>query len=320
MTIQQENNEPVVSVVLPAFNVSQFIHHSIKSVCEQTLENIEILIVDDGSSDGTREAIMELAKTDPRIKPLYHSENRGVSAARNTAIEAARGKWIALVDPDDWIAPNRLEILVHLAEKYEADAIGDDQHFIASEGDEPFGRLMSEDCEGVWQLTPADFIEHDQPEIIGYGVLKMVIRRSFILEKKLRYRTDCARGEDCLFYCECFANGAKIYLTAQPFYYYRVNREGSATNLTAGLPAILSVQQVHEEAKIIFDSLDDPDLKDALEERERVIAECVQYRNVVTPLKNRQFLKALSQALSKPAYIPPVLRRSFNAAWARLQS
>lgn len=297
----------------------QFLSHSIKSVQDQTLQDIEILIVDDGSTDGTRDAIAELAESDPRIKPLFHSENRGVSAARNTAIGVALGKWLALVDPDDWIAPDRLKTLVDLAEERNADLIGDDQYFVASENDDPFGRLMPETCEGVWRLTPAEFIEHDQPEVIGYGVLKMLVRRSFIIENGLRYRTNCARGEDCLFYCDCFANGAAVYLTAQPFYYYRVNRLGSATNLTAGLPSILSVEEVHHEVEKIFEDFDDPELADALIKRSRLIDECVQYRNVVTPIKNRQFGKALSQALRKPAYIPPVTMRFLNAAWARFQ-
>ncbi len=315
----EQGGRPTVSVILPAYNVERYIDRSIKSVQEQSLSDIEILIVDDGSSDGTRESILRLAEGDTRIRPIFHSVNQGVSAARNSAIAAATGKWVAMVDPDDWIAPDRLETLVTLADDRKADAVGDNQVFVDPKDDQEFGQLFRNGQSGVWQLSAAEFIANDLPEMIGFGVLKLLIRKSFLDQHDLKYRTDVARGEDCLFYCECFSNGAKIFLTADPFYFYRVNREGSATNLTLGMPGIRSVAQVHEIAKEIFSDVQDPRLHKALAVRGQLIDECLQYRNVVTPLKNRQFFTALSRVLSKPTYIPPVARRIMNAAWARYQ-
>ena len=316
---QEGDDGPIVSVILPAYNVERYIDRSIKTVQDQSLSDIEILIVDDGSSDGTREAIARLAAEDSRIRPIFHSVNQGVSAARNSAIEAATGKWLAMVDPDDWIAPSRLKTLVGLADEKGADAVADNQVFVDPEDEQAFGQLFNERQSGVWQLSAAEFIANDLPEVIGFGVLKMLIRKSFLDQHNLRYRTDVARGEDCLFYCECFAKGAKVFLTSDPFYFYRVNREGSATNLTSGMPSIVSVAQVHETAKGILSDISDPALHQALKIRGQLIDECVQYRSVVTPLKNRQFFTALSRVLSKPTYIPPVTRRIMNAAWARYQ-
>ena len=318
-TTHQGGDGPIVSVILPAYNVERYIDRSIKTVQDQSLSDIEILIVDDGSSDGTRDAITRLAEADPRIRPIFHNVNQGVSAARNSALEVATGQWVAMVDPDDWIAPNRFQTLVRLAEEQEADAVGDNQVFVDPHDEQAFGYLFRDGQKGTWELSAAEFIANDLPEVIGFGVLKLLIRKSFLDKHHLRYRTDVSRGEDCLFYCECFVRGAKVFLTSDPFYFYRVNREGSATNLTSGMPSIVSVAQVHETAKEILSGIPDPALHEALAARGQLIDECLQYRNVVTPLKNRQFFTALSRVLSKPTYIRPVTRRMMNAAWARYQ-
>ena len=318
---QEMGNTPVVSVILPAYNVAEYIEASIGSIRNQTLRDIEIIIVDDGSSDGTRSAIEKLAQQDGRVKAIFHEQNQGVSAARNTALNVANGEWIALVDPDDWIDEDRLEYLVDTANMIGADAIGDNQALVdPGNQDQVFGYLVDDEKQGVWDLSPAEFISHDLPEKIGYGALKFVVRRSFIEENNLRYRTDVARGEDCLFYCDCYAHGMKAFLTSEAKYFYRVNREGSATNITAGLPSILSVADVHQQAKLIFKDVSDKALHDALSHRGKLIDECIQYRSIVTPLKNKQFVTAMAAALSKPFYLPAVTRRFLSAVRARHQS
>lgn len=93
---------PQVSVIMPAFNTGRWIRQAIQSVLDQTLTEVEILVVDDGSTDDTV-AVVEGIQ-DERVRLLRQPENRGVSAARNVALDHAQGTWAAILDSDDWLA------------------------------------------------------------------------------------------------------------------------------------------------------------------------------------------------------------------------
>lgn len=99
-----------VSVVMPAYNAMSSIERSIDSVLAQTHRDLELLVIDDGSSDGTAALIARYAKIDPRVRPLLQAGNIGVAAARNAGIAAASGRYIAFLDSDDWWHPRKLEL------------------------------------------------------------------------------------------------------------------------------------------------------------------------------------------------------------------
>lgn len=101
-------SNPLVSVIIPAYNASASLHESIASALEQSLQNIEIIVVDDGSTDATAEIVRGVAARDQRVR-LIQQANRGVAAARNRAIEASRGEYIAPLDADDRWSPHKLE-------------------------------------------------------------------------------------------------------------------------------------------------------------------------------------------------------------------
>jgi glycosyltransferase involved in cell wall biosynthesis len=110
------NSVPVVSVIVAAFNAGRWIGLSLDSVRVQTLREIEIIVVDDGSLDNTSEVVEECAARDPRVK-LIRQENSGVGAARNTGIRIARGEFIAILDADDLWNPTKLEKQVQCIEQ-----------------------------------------------------------------------------------------------------------------------------------------------------------------------------------------------------------
>lgn len=101
--------EGLVSVVTPMYNAEKFIAETIESVQAQTYQNWEMVIVDDVSTDGSSEIVKEYAKEDSRIRYLRHERNRGVSQARNTSLQAARGQYAAFLDSDDLWMPDKLE-------------------------------------------------------------------------------------------------------------------------------------------------------------------------------------------------------------------
>ena len=99
-----------ISVILPVYNVEKYIDCSLKSICGQTHQNLEILLIDDGSTDHSLQKCEEWAKKDARIR-VHHQKNAGASAARNAGIELATGKYIMFMDADDWIEKRMLEVL-----------------------------------------------------------------------------------------------------------------------------------------------------------------------------------------------------------------
>ncbi|MCF0229065.1 MAG: glycosyltransferase [Parasporobacterium sp.] len=114
-------DRPVVSVIIPVYNVKEYIRKAAESICAQTLTDWEMLLVDDGSIDGSSQVCDELASEDDRIR-VIHQENRGAAEARNAAIEQASGKYLYFMDADDWTAEGMLYDMVCLAENYEFDA------------------------------------------------------------------------------------------------------------------------------------------------------------------------------------------------------
>lgn len=116
------NNQPLVSIIIPVYKVEKYLPACIDSVLNQTYSNLEIILVDDGSPDRCGEICDEYAKNDARIR-VIHKENGGVAAARNTAISSAQGDYLYFVDSDDFIANDTIEDLVGLAQTHEADMV-----------------------------------------------------------------------------------------------------------------------------------------------------------------------------------------------------
>lgn len=101
---------PTVSVIIPTYERAEVLPRAVESVLEQTYEDFELLVVDDGSTDGTEEYLESV--DDERLRPIYHGTNRGCNAARNTGVEAAKGEYVALLDSDDEWKPHMLESCV----------------------------------------------------------------------------------------------------------------------------------------------------------------------------------------------------------------
>ena len=103
-------NNPLVSVVVPVYNVASYLEQCLDSVVNQTYKNLEIILVDDGSTDGSGAICDRYAEQDGRIR-VVHKENGGQSSARNIALDMMQGEWVLFVDSDDWIELNTLELL-----------------------------------------------------------------------------------------------------------------------------------------------------------------------------------------------------------------
>ena len=113
---------PLVSIIIPAFNICRYIRQCSESVISQTYDQLEIIVVDDGSTDDTGLILDQYGQKDCRFH-VIHTENYGLSAARNTAIEQIHGEYIAFLDGDDWLESNAIEVLINYALANDADIV-----------------------------------------------------------------------------------------------------------------------------------------------------------------------------------------------------
>ena len=113
--VAHSGNSALISVIVPVYNAAEYLPRCIESILCQTHRNLDILLIDDGSTDGCGEVCDSYAREDSRIR-VIHQQNSGVSTARNAGLDAARGDWIGFVDADDWIEPEMYETLLRTAQ------------------------------------------------------------------------------------------------------------------------------------------------------------------------------------------------------------
>ena len=125
--------QPLISVIVPVYNVEQYIHQCVDSILSQTYKNLEIILVDDGSPDNCPAICDEYARNDDRVK-IIHQENGGISAARNSALDLCTGEYIAFVDSDDWIESNAYEEMMSEMQKKDLDVVFCGVNVITADG------------------------------------------------------------------------------------------------------------------------------------------------------------------------------------------
>ena len=214
-----------VSVVMPGYNEEKYIAEAIKSVLNQTYQNFELIIVNDGSKNKT----MEIAKsfTDERINVIDLKENRGVSYACNVALDVAKGDWIAFIDADDAWKPERIEYLLGIITRYEYGKyfIADDFTLSYETNNGKFVQLGSELriwVPGIYnKFGLSDFIEIDYKDFF-YIAFQPILPSKVVKENRPRFPENLNFGEDLFFYAKLFKRGLKMLITKKSFYFYRI--------------------------------------------------------------------------------------------------
>jgi len=231
---------PRVSVIVPSFNAAASIERALGTALAQTMADLEVIVVDDASHDGSADIARRIAGDDPRVRVLINERNAGPSASRNLAIIQARGDWVAPLDADDLWLPERLERMLAVADS--ADAVSDDILVERSQGDDvpQFWSLLEHkglSIRGPRNLSLAELVRRD------LGLLKPIVRRSFLERTGVRYDVDLRLGEDFKFYFELVAAGARWIQLPDPLYVY--SRQTSSISRDLGTLARCKVETVH---------------------------------------------------------------------------
>ena len=215
-----------VSVIVPVYNVEDYLRECLDSLINQTLEDIQIILVDDGSKDNSGIICDEYAKKDSRIS-VIHKENGGQSSARNAGLEIASGEYVLFVDSDDYIVENALEVLFGNAYEYDVDIIhGDIDNDRERLEDESFRKL---DCD-YKKVGCGEFLEA-KIETMTYDIVPFLyfIKREYLEKNNIKF-LEGYFYEDQLWTMQLLSNGASIVKVRFPYYYYRMDRPGSTTN------------------------------------------------------------------------------------------
>ncbi len=209
---------PLISVIIPVYNVEKHLKKCLDSIVNQTYKNLEIILINDGSKDNSENICRDFAQKDDRII-FVSRENRGVSATRNEGIELAHGDYFSFIDSDDYLELDTYEYLLNLVFKHNVDAVNY-EHFITYSDKETAHRI-EENNYGLFDRKNA------QKQLVynfPYACNKLFTKK--IIEN-LKFDETIFRGEDSLFARVAFSKANKVWFDSRPLYHY-VQSENSA--------------------------------------------------------------------------------------------
>lgn len=215
--------QPTVSIIVPVYNAESTLRRCVDSILNQDYRDFELILVNDGSQDGSGAICDAYAAQDPRVIAI-HKPNTGVSDTRNLAISRARGTYLQFLDSDDWITPDATTLLVQTARQHDCDLVISDFYRVVGERVSRKG-----DIDDDTVLTREEYAAHmmENPADFYYGVLwNKLYRRDLVEAYHLRMDPEISWCEDFLFNLEYIRHADRLYALSVPIYYY-VKTKGS---------------------------------------------------------------------------------------------
>ena len=303
-----------MSVAIPTFNSEAHLELAVRSALDQTIDDLEIILVDDGSTDGTVALSQNLAKADARIRVERLPSNGGPAVARNRALEVARGQWFAVLDSDDVYAKDRLRRLVDAGDAHGADVVAD--NLVVFESDDPSRAaffLKPERCEG-W-LTLESYLQRTimyarEPNL---GYLKPVIRLDSLKRTGTQYNPALRIAEDDDLIVRLLAGGARYWLEPDAMYAYR-RHQGSTSHRLSAIHAA-SIADAGGMVLSVRPNLS-PESSAALHARLAAFERAAGFARLIEALKERRLAASVLEVLRNP-HIVPLLRMPLAAALRR---
>lgn len=219
---------PKVSIVIPVYNVEKFLPQCLESAINQTLKEVEIICVNDGSTDSSLDILNSYAQKDERIK-IINKENSGYGASMNRGLDMATGEYFAILESDDFCMPDTYETMYKTAKQFDADIVRSDYFDLTTPNNKIFlkRQYMSLDYSYYYRTI----CPNDEPEVYLFvmhnwtGIYKI----SYLRNKGVRYNeTPGAAYQDNGFFFQVFSQTEKLVYIPRPFYCYRIDNPGSS--------------------------------------------------------------------------------------------
>ncbi len=206
-------DKPLVSILLPVYNVEQYLPQCIESILNQTYTNLQVVLIDDGSKDSSLQICQSYAEKDSRVE-VYKQENQGVATTRNHLLEKVNGDYVLFVDSDDWIELDMVEYLLSQAVGNKADIVT-----CSMVTNDTAVSLNGKKYE-VWEQnkTVLEFLKHT---ILNGSLWNKLVRASIM--EGIKFEKTISYGEDALFTWEILKNIKTLVFTDRQLYHYRIN-------------------------------------------------------------------------------------------------
>lgn len=291
--------QPDVSFVIAAYNAERTLDRAVASAMAQKGISVEIIIVDDQSSDMT----LDVAKSYPSdiVRVIALARNRGPGGARNAGLDAARGRWIAVLDSDDAVYPERMCAMIARAEKAGARIAVDNIQVISEDGTPDATMFPAGYLQGLKEISLASYIAGNVvfESKFNLGYLKPIFLRRFLNENGLRYDENLIIGEDYILLAEALAKGGKCVVEPETGYIYHIR--------TGSISRVLEIHHVEAmrkaDAAFAETHFMDDEAKAAFARRSRSLRKASSFLSLVQHIKARSPLKAIRTALSDPAAV-----------------
>lgn len=229
-----------VSVVLPIYNVEKYLPKCLDSIINQTLKDIEIICVNDCSTDNSENVVKDYIKKDNRIKLINNEKNIGVGLSRNIGVDSSNGEYISFIDSDDFIESNYLESLYSTANKYDADIVFTNNMYTVNESKgyikpyyhnrlEKWKKDFKDKCfEGISNFNVSTIEKENTPEYPLVSSVNKIFKKDFIINNNLKFQNYIV-AEDSEFFYKYLVYNPKMYYNNNAKYYY-VQRKSSAVH------------------------------------------------------------------------------------------
>ncbi len=238
-------HRPTVSVVIPVYKVEAYLSRCVDSVFSQTLQDLQIILVNDGSPDGCPQICDDYAAKDSRVK-VIHKENGGLASARNAGMAVAEGKWLFFLDSDDWLAPDGLEMLVSVGEEHQVDFVRYRAIRSGWPGMEPHAPCMVEPVRelrhGYYnreqirkEVYPRLLITPQLTMGAVVGAWGSLYNLDFLKRNDLRFYEEVKFSEDLVFSARVVRAAKNFYFVDTPgVYHYFYNPNSISKSFRAG--------------------------------------------------------------------------------------
>lgn len=289
---------PAVSVLMPAYNAARFIGHALQTVLASTLRDIEVLVVDDASTDATVLLVTAIAAGDPRVRLFRCASNGGPSVARNIGLDHARGRWVAIVDADDLVHPARFEQLLHQAEAGGAEIACDNLLVFDDAGRAaPYAFLAP--ATGPRAVDIAEYVRGNvhnrRGEMLGY--LKPLFRTDFLRRTGIRYRPALRVAQDFGFVLDLMGAGARLLLYPGLTYFYR--RHPASHSFRLRRSDIVAMMAADAAVAAAGPAL--PTLAAAFSARRAGFEQALDYDTILEELRRFRWGRAAASAWRRPS-------------------